>query len=94
MYTPLDTVYILSSTFFVYVKTRELFEVIELGGTPCICPPVILLGSVGRVYGGTLLDFDHFRNCLMCSSITGRCSTAFKPEATSESNALLKHTAY
>jgi hypothetical protein len=36
MYTPLDTVYILFETFFVYVKMRELFEVAELGGTHCI----------------------------------------------------------
>jgi hypothetical protein len=27
MYTPLDIVYILFGTFFVYVKMRELFEV-------------------------------------------------------------------
>jgi hypothetical protein len=33
MYTPLDTVYILFETFFVYVKMRELFDVAELGGT-------------------------------------------------------------
>jgi hypothetical protein len=36
MYTPLNTVYILFQTFFVYVKMRELFEVAEIGGTFCI----------------------------------------------------------
>jgi hypothetical protein len=36
MYTPLDTVYILFKTLFVYVKTRELFEIADLSGTLCI----------------------------------------------------------
>jgi hypothetical protein len=39
MYTPLDTVYILFETFFVYIKIREVFEVAELGGTVCIKLP-------------------------------------------------------
>jgi hypothetical protein len=36
MHTPLDTMYILFETFFVYVKMRELFEVAEFGGTLCM----------------------------------------------------------
>lgn len=35
LYTPLDIVYVLFETFFVCIKARESFEVVQLQETSC-----------------------------------------------------------
>jgi hypothetical protein len=55
MYTPLDTVHILFETFLVCFKMRELFEVAELGRTPCMMVYVSVIVLTERK------AIEHFR---------------------------------